>query len=262
MKPNPLPNIMVAPNGARRGKADHPALPITDTEMVATAIACQQAGADGIHLHIRDDAGNHLLDALRYKDLLDELGAVTPDLYLQVTSEAAGRYSACEQRDMVQALCPDHVSVAMREMVPKSSDWDEASDFYNWAFETSVDIQHILYTPLEVRNFVIAINEGKIPGTNHLIQLVQGKYTNDANGVHDSKSLVDYLYELNQAEGMSFDWMVCAFGKNETVDLVRAVKMGGKIRVGFENSLWNADGKLAEDNAERVRLIHDAVRNL
>ena len=48
----PLPRLMVAPNGARRGKGDHPALPITDAEMIATARACHTAGADGIHLHI------------------------------------------------------------------------------------------------------------------------------------------------------------------------------------------------------------------
>jgi len=32
-----LPRIMLAPNGARRGKRDHPALPITLAETVAAA---------------------------------------------------------------------------------------------------------------------------------------------------------------------------------------------------------------------------------
>lgn len=81
----PLPRLMVAPNGARRGKADHPDLPITDAEMIATARACQQAGADGIHLHIRDAAGRHLLDAGRYRALLAALEEAVPGMYLQVT---------------------------------------------------------------------------------------------------------------------------------------------------------------------------------
>ncbi len=49
--------------------------------------------------------------------------------------------------------------------------------------------------------------------------------------------------------------MVCAFGHGETAALAAALKAGGKARVGFENSLWNADGSLARDNAERVAAI-------
>ena len=47
--------------------------------------------------------------------------------------------------------------------------------------------------------------------------------------------------------------MICAFGPAETECLVEAARQGGKMRIGFENSLWNADGSLAKDNAARVR---------
>jgi uncharacterized protein (DUF849 family) len=53
----PLPKLMVAPNGARRTKEHHAALPVTDAEVIETAIACQLAGADGIHTHIRNAEG-------------------------------------------------------------------------------------------------------------------------------------------------------------------------------------------------------------
>jgi uncharacterized protein (DUF849 family) len=33
------------------------------------------------------------------------------------------------------------------------------------------------------------------------------------------------------------------------------MRAGGKVRVGFENSLWNADGNLAASNEERVAEI-------
>ena len=54
--------IMVAPNGARKTKADHPALPITPAELAATASACLEAGAAAIHLHVRDRDGGHTLE--------------------------------------------------------------------------------------------------------------------------------------------------------------------------------------------------------
>ncbi len=250
---------MVAPNGARRGKADHPALPVTDDELVETARACWQVGADGLHMHIRDGAGRHLLDAGRYAALLDRLAAQVPGMYLQVTSEAAGRYEAEEQRAMMRALKPTYVSVGLREMVRRPDDWPAARDFYLWAADTGIEIQHILYSPHEVRAFADACASGLIPGLSHLLQFVQGSY---ANGSRDSVDLEDYLAPLDRAEGLTFDWMSCAFGADETNSLVRAAKLGGKARVGFENSLHHRDGTIAADNAARVREVEAAIRNV
>lgn len=255
----PLPRLMVAPNGARRGKSDHPMLPITDAEVIETAIACQAAGADGIHVHIRDADGQHEIDAGHYRAVLDQLRDAVPDMYHQVTSESAGRYSGAEQRDMMRDLTPSYVSVAVREMVRQPSDWGQAQDFYEWARGTGVEIQHILYSPTEVRDFVVALDAGRIPGTTHLIQLVQGTYANGSDG---QIALADYLSELECADGMTFDWMLCAFGSEETDNLALAAQHGGKARVGFENSLWNKDGTLAQDNAMRVREVDRAIRNL
>ena len=52
-------------------------------------------------------------------------------------------------------------------------------------------------------------------------------------------------------------WSVCAFGRGQTSALAAAIALGGHVRVGFENSLWNADGRMAHDNAERVAAIAD-----
>lgn len=253
----PLPRLMVAPNGARRGKADHPALPVTDDEMLETALACRAAGADGIHLHIRDGAGRHLLDAGRYRALLARLGEAVPGMYLQVTSETAGRYAAEEQRAMMRRLQPRHVSVGLREMVRRPEDWPAARDFYHWAADSGVEIQHILYSPHEVTAFASACRNGYIPGRHHLLLFVQGSY---ANGARDSVALEEYLAPLAPLAEQSVDWMVCAFGAAETASLARAAELGGKARVGFENSLWHADGTLAEDNAARVREVAAALR--
>jgi uncharacterized protein (DUF849 family) len=247
---------MVAPNGARRTKEHHAALHVTDAEVIETAIACRAAGADGIHAHIRNTDGKHEIDAGHYRAIIDHLREAVPDMYLQVTSESAERYSGVEQRAMMRDLVPPHVSVAMREMVRQPSDWDEAQEFYEWAHASDVDVQHILYSPDEVRTFVAALDKGRIPGTTHLIQLVQGTY---ANGSEGQAALTDYLAEMKQAYGMTFDWMLCAFGTEETSNLAQAALHGGKARVGFENSFWNQDGTLAKDNAERVREVKTTI---
>jgi 3-keto-5-aminohexanoate cleavage enzyme len=252
----PLPLLMIAPNGARRTKTDHPALPITDDEIVETARQCWDAGADGIHLHIRDEQGRHLLDAARYRALLDRLSDDVPDMYLQVTSEAAGRYTATEQQAVMRNLQPDHVSVALREMMPGPDDAPQARDFYDWAYDSGVDIQHILYSPEDVLSFVAAVNGGVIPDQVHRVIFVQGRYP---DGGHNPTPLAAYLNVLDPVQGMTFDWMVCAFGVSETDSLVEAAQRGGKMRIGFENSLWQGDRTRAKDNAERVRHLITAL---
>lgn len=260
-KPDPLPSIMVAPNGARRTKSHHLAIPLTQSELVETAIVCGKEGADGIHLHIRDAQSLHLLEADGYAQLLEAVSAAVPQMYLQVTSEAAGRYETAEQMEIVRTLKPDNVSVALREMVPSPEAWPAAKEFYHWAAESSVSIQHILYASKEVEIFLAALNEGKIPGSHHLLQFVLGDYQGTRiSRPEDIQPLLDLL--ANSGGSHTFDWMLCAFGPEETACLTEAARLGGKARVGFENSLWNRDGSQAADNAERVREVAQSIQAL
>ena len=72
-KPDLLPRLMVAPNGARPMKKDHPAVPITMNEIVNTGKACFEAGAEAIHFHTRNDKGEHVLDSGLCKEIVSEL---------------------------------------------------------------------------------------------------------------------------------------------------------------------------------------------
>ena len=77
-KPEHLPRLMVAPNGARPTKKDHPAVPVTISETVETAKACFKSGATGIHFHMRDEKGKHILDSGLCKEALTELQRQVP----------------------------------------------------------------------------------------------------------------------------------------------------------------------------------------
>jgi len=89
----PLPELMVAPTGARRSRVDHAALPITTTEITTTAKACWDQGATGIHVHVRDDDEKHILDGDRYKEVIAAIQSTIPGMYIQVTTEAVGQYT-------------------------------------------------------------------------------------------------------------------------------------------------------------------------
>jgi uncharacterized protein (DUF849 family) len=241
----PLPKIMVAPNGARRGKQDHPALPITIAETVATAKACVEQGADGLHMHIRDEQGKHTLDAGTYREALNELQNALPELYVQITTEAVSQYSAAQQRKLVKQLMPSAVSISIAEMLSDNED-KEASQFYNWCRDSNISVQHIIYDNDDLKR----IEALSLLDKNHSLQLlfVLGRYTKNQQSMPKD---LDPFYEWMQ-DKQNIDWATCAFGLGETDCLVEAYKRGGKVRIGFENSLWNRDGSIAKNNAERV----------
>ncbi|MGB1244689.1 MAG: 3-keto-5-aminohexanoate cleavage protein, partial [Porticoccaceae bacterium] len=86
--------IAVAPNGARKQKDDHPALPISPAELTETAVQCRDAGACMIHLHVRDAGGGHSLDVDAYRLATTAVrDAVGPDMVIQITTEAVGIYT-------------------------------------------------------------------------------------------------------------------------------------------------------------------------
>ncbi|WP_417678186.1 3-keto-5-aminohexanoate cleavage protein [Roseibium sp.] len=252
-----LPRIMVAPNGARKMKSDHPALPITVEETVRAAKACFEAGAEGLHAHVRDRQGNHVLDAGLYRELLKEMGSAIPGMHVQITTEAVGIYSPEEQRALVRDVMPNAVSIALREMCP-DEETAEARSFYHWAAEAGIAVQHILYSPEDVDRFLCFASDGVIPGQSAQVLFVLGRYAE--NQESDPEDLDSFLTELARCPAdLNLDWAICAFGHRETDCLVHAMKKGGKARIGFENGLWNRDGALATDNADRV---HDLVMAL
>jgi 3-keto-5-aminohexanoate cleavage enzyme len=245
---HPLPRIMVAPNGARRGKADHPALPVTIAETVATARACHAAGADALHAHIRDADGAHMLDAGLYAELIAEMARALPDIPVQITTEAAGRYSAADQRRLLTQITPEAVSIALAEMLD-DGDTAAARRSYHALAEAGVAVQHILYDAAQVAWLADEIAKGTVPARNLTVLYVLGRYTQGQ--ISQADDLLPFLDAARQA-GLQADWGICAFGPAETDCLVAAHAQGGKMRIGFENNLIMADGRIARDNAERV----------
>lgn len=251
----PLPRVMVAPNGATRMPADHPALPVTIPQLVATARACFDAGADGIHAHVRDVDGRHVLDAGLYAELLAELARAVPGMLAQITTEAQGRYDPAQQRAVIGALDPVSVSVALREMLAED-DPAAARGFYHDCAARGIAVQHILYDTDDIDRLAAARAAGTVPNGQTQVLLVLGRYT---DGQRATPADLAAPHARLMARLPDADWAVCAFGAAETACLLAAHRLGGKLRVGFENNLTHADGSRAVDNADRVRELCSAL---
>lgn len=246
---NALPQLMVAPNGARRTKEDHPALPITISEIVSTARACNLAGADGIHIHVRDAKGGHILDAGIYREVLRELEIAVPDMQLQITTEAVDKYSAREQRQLVKDVRPKSVSVSIAEMFSDGNVKDTLN-FYRWCHDENIAVQHILYGPDDLALMDDRLGTAEFTEDPQQMLFVLGRYTK--NQQSHPEDLMPFMNWLSGKRWQA-DWAVCAFGQGETDCLCHAYNNGGKVRIGFENSIWHKNGAIAEDNAARIK---------
>ncbi len=243
----PLPKIMVAPNGSYKTKKDHPNIPITHDEIIREVRLAHEAGADGAHLHIRTPEQRHLLEAAPYRALIDALSALCPDLYIQITTEAGGIYSPAHQRKLIMTLAHPYVSASIAEI---SSDRDTSAlaELFNFCQKNGIEVQHICYAPKDVISVQHFMEKNIIPPEQNRFLFVLGRY--NANQQSAPSDLDQFLQLANKDK---MDWAVCAFGTAETACLAKAIKNGGKARIGFENNLLSDTGKIAQSNAERVK---------
>ncbi len=237
------PYVLVAPNGARLDRSDHPQLPVSLDQIADVARTCFDAGARGLHLHVRDDQGRHSLDAGRYRAAIAAVHSVVPDLDVQISTEAAGVFDVEAQLDCLREVQPTWASISVREIarIPQL-----AERVYGLCKEQGTRVQHILYDAEDAK-LLEHWKANKIVRTGQVDRLlVLGRY---ATGQVSAPEDID-LFPLDAAP-----WMVCAFGSQEHICLQEAALRGGDVRVGFENSLTDPNGRHWGDNAESVAAL-------
>ncbi len=260
--------IMVAPNGARRGKQDHPAIPLTAQELANEALACAHAGAGALHVHVRDEKGEHSLDPERYRNALktisQSLSADGADLVLQITTEAMGCYRPEEQIDCVRSVLPEAVSLALRELVPDDAEetLQRARGFFRWLKVMNIVPQFILYDEGDVTRFLTLWREGMprgavIPYRRPFLLFVLGRY----GGEPARPEMLDAFLSALGKHATAVEWMVCAFGSAEAQVALHAARQGGHVRIGFENNMYLPDGTKAASNAALVHATVELLRS-
>jgi len=237
---------MVAPTGARLGKADHATLPITTDEIVKTAHLCKTAGAHSLHLHIRDDAGLHSLDDGRYREVLKELSAQIPDMRVQITTESADLFDVSEQLNCLAKVQPRWASISVREI---ARDPDLAHRIYGCCEEQRTGVQHILYDVSDITLLKKWQHEGIVRPSQNSVLFVLGRYSEGQ--ISSPTDLIPFLKAMSSRK----QWMICAFGPREHECMVEAAQLGGNLRVGFENSLSDKNANFWSANSASVAAL-------
>ena len=247
--------LAVAPNGGRKTKADHPALPLSPDELARTAAECLERGASMIHLHVRDGGGGHCLDPDAYRAAIARICREVGDrLVIQITSELLGLFTPSEQKAAVLEANPEAVSLALREFAPEPSDERDFGLFLDKLKQMRIWPQIILYHPDEAQRLGAMRKRGLIPFDKLSVLYVLGRFAITRTAI--PRDLLPFLApDMPRFES----WSVCAFGRREAACVTAGALLGGHARVGFENNFTLPDGARAASNAELVGVAVGAL---
>jgi len=240
--------ITVAPTGAETAKADAPALPVSLDELVATAKACEAAGAGLIHIHIRDDQAQPTLDLARLTDTVAAVREGT-DLVVQLSTGGAVTDPYDARIRVLEAL-PDSCSLTCGT-VNFGSDvflnpWDFIVELYRRTQELEIVPEFELFDVGHVAALNRLLDKEGLPYGGHVhADLVLG-VPGGAPGTTESVVTMARMLPAGAS------WSATGVGRSTIPVALAALSAGGHLRVGMEDTLTFAPGRPVRDNAELV----------
>lgn len=278
--------ITCAITGSIHTPSMSPYLPVTPAEIAASAIEAAQAGASIVHLHAREPAdGRPTQNVALFRQFVPQIKAAT-DVVINLTTGGAPTMSVEERLQPALQLKPEVASLNMGsmnfglyEMLGRfkefKHDWErpylEGSEdriFRN----TFKDIAYILQScsDNQTRFEIECYDIGHLYVAAHfldralvkpplLIQSVfglRGGIGNHPEDLMHMKRTADRLF------GKDYVWSVLGAGSRQMPLATMSAAMGGHVRVGLEDSLWDGPGQLAKSNATQVRRIRTILEAL
>lgn len=278
--------ISCAVTGAIHTPSMSPHLPITADEIAEASIAACEAGAAIIHLHARDPAtGKPDQRPEAFEPFLKQIKARSKAI-INLTTGGAPYMTVQERMQPAKILKPEIASMNMGTMnfglFPMLNRYKKFKhDWEKPYLEGSKDlIFRNTYGDLESVLTELSVNETRYEfecyDTSHLYNLahfverglvkapifiqtvfgILGGIGTHPDDVMHMKRTADRLF------GDSYRWSVLGAGASQMKIAAMAASMGGNVRVGLEDNLWIAKGKLATSNKEQVLKVREILEGL
>ena len=278
--------ITCAVTGAIHTPTMSPHLPVTPEEIAAAAVGAAEAGAAIVHLHARDpNDGRPDQSPEAFARFLPRIKQQT-DAVVNLTTGGAPFMTVAERVRPAATFRPEVASLNMgsmnfglfpmlgryqewkHEWEPKALEASRDLVFRN----TYRDIEFVLttlgdsgtrfefecYDTSHLYNLAHFLDRGlvKPPLFVQTVFGILGGIGPHPDDVLHMKRTADRLF------GHHYRWSVLGAGRNQLPIAAMAAAMGGNVRVGLEDSLWAGPGKLAESNAQQVRLARQIIEGL
>lgn len=238
-------------NGAR-GKKDHPALPVTATELARDVAAVVAAGAAAVHLHVKDDQGADTFDGSAMADVMSAVQRAAPGVPVGVTTGAWALPDPAERIAAIQSwgrlpVRPDFASVNWHE--------DGAEEVAAALLDIGIAVEAGLWHVGGAQSWLASPHRDRC--LRVLLELPDGL---GPAAIEDQVARLLRLVgssTFGDDEGLA----VVLHGEGETAwpALQLAARLGLSTRIGLEDVLSMPDGATAVDNAALVGLARDLL---
>jgi uncharacterized protein (DUF849 family) len=278
--------ITCAVTGSVHTPTMSPHLPVTPDQIASEAIAAAEAGASILHLHARDpENGRPTADPAVFMQFLPRIKQAT-DAVVNITTGGSSLMTLEERLAAPLQAKPEMCSLNMGSMnfglfpmLDRPREW-----LHDWEPKLLEATRHTIFKNTFADMETILEKLGNGCGTRfefecydvgHLYSLahfrdrglvsgplfiqfvlgILGGIGADPENLMHMKRIADKLF------GDDYRFSVLAAGRAQMPLISMAAAMGGNVRVGLEDSLY--DGKaLAKSNADQVRRIRDILEGL
>ncbi|MCE1195489.1 3-keto-5-aminohexanoate cleavage protein [bacterium] len=239
--------ITCACTGAETTKAQNPALPVTPEEIAEAACEARRAGAAILHLHVRGPDGRPTQDPAVFRKAIGLIRAKC-DIVIELTTGGAVGDTADERLRPVAELEPEMASL----------DCGTVNFGDEFIVNTLPTMRRFAaeFRARRVRPTLECFDLGHVHASRLLIKegLLEPPYhygfvLNVPGSVPYS---VENLATFRGAMPEGARFTVMGIGKSSLPAQYGAIACGGWIRVGFEDNVYYAKGRLAASNAELV----------
>ena len=278
--------ITCAVTGSIHTPTMSPHLPITPDDIAEASIGAWEAGASIIHLHARNPDGSPTPDPDVFMQFLPRIKQAT-DAVVNITTGGGHGMSLEERLAGAFRASPEMTSLNMGSMnFGLFPILDRISDFqHEWERRhlensrdfifrnTFKDIEYILKELGEghgVRFEFECYDIGHLYNLAHFVDrglvkppfFVQSIFGILGGVGADEENLMHSRRIANKLFGDDYQWSVLAAGRHQMSFVTMAAMLGGNVRVGLEDSLYIARGKLAESNRDQVAKIRRIIEDL
>lgn len=251
--------VTAALTGAVTTKKDNPNLPTQPEEIAASALACCDAGASAVHIHVRDDNDAASMRFDKFAETVRLIRDAGSPPVLNLTSSGGQGFSWEERIRPFRELKPELASFDAGTM-----NWLNSVVFMNEPEFLELCGKEMIAAGVkpEIEIFDIGmlntakyyIRKGIIQEPAHF-QLCLGA----AGGMEATTE--NLLYLVNHLPEKC-TWSAFGIGKGANEIMMAALALGGNVRVGLEDNVYYNKGQLAESNQQFVARVKRIVEEL
>jgi uncharacterized protein (DUF849 family) len=266
--------IACALTGAADTPGKNPAVPVTPKQIAESGIAAAKAGAAIVHIHVRNpETTGPSMELAHYKEVVDRIRDSGTDVVINLTTGAGARFIPGSNDPMVPDPRSTMSTPAQRvrhvvELKPEICSLDMGSiNMGNYAFVNTVP--HIEEMAIAIRDAGVTpeievFEPGHILLAKRMIQTGHFKTPTLFQiclgvtwGTPATPDAMKFMRDLLPPSDNTWFTFGCAAQQFPMV--AQAMLYGGHVRVGLEDNLYLARGKLAPSNAALVEKAVDII---